>query len=257
MIMENLAHYPVLIFASTFLLLWLASVTGSWLRGSNPSTEDEQREDDLNLILGATLTLLALIIGFSISMASSRFDQRKTLEEAEANAIGTEMLRADLLPPSDAANVRSLLTAYLDQRILFYINQDNAKQTQIDQSTNKLQADLWGAIRGPATAQPTPLAALVLAGMNDVINSQGYTQAAFWNRIPRAVWWLMVAIALCSNVLFGFRSRHGKAAKKLVFVLPFIIAIAFLLIADIDAPRRGLIHVKPQNLEALAKLFGR
>jgi hypothetical protein len=67
------------------------------------------------------------------------------------------------------------------------------------------------------------------------------------------VWWLMVAIALCSNVLFGFRSRDGKAARKLAFVLPFVIAIAFLLIADVDAPRRGLIHVRPQNLEALVK----
>ena len=166
------------------------------------------------------------------------------------------MLRADLLQPADAANVRSLLSAYLDQRILFYINRDDARQTQIDQSTSQLQP-LWDAVRGPATAQPTPVAGLVLAGMNDVINSQGYTQAAFWNRLPVGVWWLMVAIALCSNVLFGFRSRDGKAWRKLAFVLPFVVAIAFLLIADIDAPRHGLIHVRPQNLDALAKSFGR
>jgi hypothetical protein len=254
--MENLTRYPWLIFAAAFVALWLASVMGSWLRRRNPSAEDEQHED-LGIILGATLTLLALIIGFSISMASSRYDQRKNLEEAEANAIGTEMLRVDLLPPADAANVRRLLSAYLEQRILFYISQDDARQTQIAQSTSQLQAALWDAVRGPATAQPTSVTWLVLAGMNDVINSQGYTQAAFWNRLPVGVWWLMVAIALCSNVLFGFRSRDGKVARKLAFVLPFVVAIAFLLIADIDTPRRGLIHVRPQNLEALAKSFGR
>ncbi|WMT71368.1 hypothetical protein [Bradyrhizobium sp. Ash2021] len=93
--------------------------------------------------------------------------------------------------------------------------------------------------------------------MNDVINSQGYTQAAFWNRIPRAVWWLMAAIALCTNVLFGYRSRGGKTTRKLALVLPFITSIAFLLIADIDAPRRGLIDVSPQNLESLAASLGR
>lgn len=229
---------------------------GSWLHSRNRSAEKEQHED-LGIILGATLTLLALIIGFSISMASSRYDQRKNLEEAEANAIGTEMLRADLLPPADAGNVRRLLSAYLDQRILFYINQDDARQTQIDQSTSQLQADLWNAVRVPATAQPTPVTWLVLAGMNDVINSQGYTQAAFWNRIPPGVWWLMAAIALCSNLLFGFRSHGGKAARTLSFVLPFIVSMAFLLIADIDAPRHGLIHVRPQNLENLAKSIGR
>ena len=175
--MENLTRYPWLMFAAVFAALWLASVVGSWLRRRNPSAEHEKHEDDLGIILGATLTLLALIIGFSISMASSRYDQRKNLEEAEANAIGTEMLRADLLPATDAANVRSLLSAYLDQRILFYLNPDDTRRPQIDQSTSQLQAALWDAVRGPATAQPTPVTWLVLAGMNDVINSQGYTQA--------------------------------------------------------------------------------
>jgi hypothetical protein len=254
--MENLTHYPWLVFAAAFVALWLASVAGSWLRRRNPSAGDE-RNEDLGVILAATLTLLALIIGFSFSMATNRYDQRKNFEEGEANAIGTEILRADLLPPTDAANVRKLLGDYLDQRILFYITHDDTRRTRINERTNQLQADLWAAVRGPATAQPTPVAALALAGMNDVINSQGYTQAAFWNRIPTAAWCLMAAIALCSNVLFGYRSRNGKAAGKLALVLPLVVSIAFLLIADIDAPRHGLIHVSPQNLESLAKSLGR
>ena len=61
----------------------------------------------------------------------------------------------------------------------------------------------------------------------------------------------MAAVAVCSNVLFGYRSE-GQGLKKFV-VLPFVVSIAFLLIADIDAPRHGLIHVGPQNLESLAK----
>ena len=77
------------------------------------------RSDDFGLILAATLTLLALIIGFSFSMATARYDQRKNYEEQEANAIGTEYVRADLLSPVEAAKVRSLLGSYLDQRVLF------------------------------------------------------------------------------------------------------------------------------------------
>ena len=44
---------------------------------------------DFSAILTATLTLLGLMIGFSFSMAVSRYDQRKDYEEAEANAIAT------------------------------------------------------------------------------------------------------------------------------------------------------------------------
>src|SRR3984893_1050958 len=216
--MENLTHYPVLVFAAAFVSLSLASETGAWLRRRYSGASDE-RNEALSVILGATLTLLALIIGFSFSMATNRYDQRKNFEEAEANAIGTEILRADLRPPADAANVRKLLGDYVDQRILFYLNRDDTRRTRIDQRTSQLQADLWTAVLGPAAAQPTPAAALALAGMNDVINSQGYTQAAFWNRIPNAAWVLMAAIALCCNVLFGYQSRNGGAAGRLILVL--------------------------------------
>jgi hypothetical protein len=250
--MENLTHYPVLVFVAAFVSLSLASAAGARLRRRYPSVSDE-RNEHLSVILAATLTLLALIIGFSFSMATNRYDQRKNFEEAEANAIGTEILRADLLPPADAASVRKLLGDYLDQRIVFYVNKDDAQRTRMDERISQLEVDLWAAVRGPAAAQPTPVAALVLAGMNDVINSQGYTQAAYWNRIPTAAWCLMAAIALCSNVLFGYRARN---AGKLALVLPLVVSISFLLIADIDAPRHGLIHVSPQNLESLARSLG-
>jgi hypothetical protein len=67
----------------------------------------------------------------------------------------------------------------------------------------------------------------------------------------------MVAIALCCNVLFGYRSQDRKATRTIDFVLPFVVSVAFLLIADIDTPRHGLIHVTPQNLESLAKSLRR
>ena len=148
-VMENLTHYPLLVFAAAFAALWFASVAGSWLRRRDPNAADE-RNEDIGVILAATLTLLALIIGFSFSMATNRYDQRKNFEEAEANAIGTEILRADLLPTADAATVRKLLGDYLDQRILFYLNKDDAVRAQIGQRTSQLQADLWAAVRGPA-----------------------------------------------------------------------------------------------------------
>jgi hypothetical protein len=254
--MESLTHYPLLVFATAFVALWLASKAGSWLRQRHPNVGDE-RNEHLGVILAATPTLLALIIGFSFSMATNRYDQRKNFEETEANAIGTELLRADFLPAADAANLRTLLGEYLDQRILFYLNTDDVRRMRIDQRTGQLQADLWSAVRGPSTAQPTPVAALALAGMNDVINSQGYTQAAYWNRIPTAAWYLMAAIAVCASALFGYRSPNSNAAGKLVFVLPLVVSISFLLIADIDAPRHGLIEVRPQNLDSLAKSLAR
>jgi hypothetical protein len=205
------------------------------------------------VILAATLTLLGLIIGFSFSMALTRYDQRKNLEEAEANAIGTEYIRADLLPSADAVKVRALVRNYLDQRILFYTTRDEQQLKQIDARTAQLQAELWAAVLAPAAAQPTPIVALAVSGMNDVLNSQGYTQAAWWNRIPLAAWGLMAAIAICGNLLLGYGARNAKAERGLFVVLPLVVSISFFLIADIDSPRRGVILVNPQNLLSLAQ----
>ena len=95
--------------------------------------------------------------------------------------------------------------------------------------------------------------ALAVAGMNDVLNSQGYTQAAWWNRIPTAAWVLMLVIAICANVMFGYGARRATAGAIHVLVLPLVLSIALFLIADIDSPRRGVIRVNPQNLISLAQ----
>jgi hypothetical protein len=184
-------------------------------------------------------------------MAIGRYDQRKNYEEAEANAIGTEYLRVSLLPSADASKTRELLRNYVNQRVLFYTTRVARQLDQIDAATARLQSDLWFAVQAPAVAQPSPVAALAVAGMNDVLNSQGYTQAAWWNRIPTAGWALMGAIAICSNLLLGYTSHRYASKTKRFFILPLIVSVSFFLIADLDSPRGGVIRVSPQNLMSL------
>jgi hypothetical protein len=125
---------PLLVFAISVIALWLSAWAGWSYRRRHGTLDDEMRED-FGFILAATLTLLGLIIGFSFSMATSRYDQRKNYEEAEANAIGTEYVRADLLPDADAARVRELLRKYLNERVLFYKAHDEQEIQQINART--------------------------------------------------------------------------------------------------------------------------
>ena len=214
-------------------------------------TKDTETSADLGIIQTATLTLLALIIGFTFSMAINRHDQREILEEGEANAIGTEFLRADLLPPKAAAATKDLLLQYTDQRILFYSRQSPEKIGEIRSKTDQLQTALWNEILPVVRTQATPVMALVASGMNDVLNSQGYVQAAWWNRIPLTAWALMAAIAICANLLVGFGARNFEKNISLFMIFPFVIAVSFFLIADIDSPRGGVIRIEARNLVAL------
>ena len=249
--MAGIFDYPLLVFALSFVVMVLFARVGARIaRGRQ--VEPETRED-FGVIQTATLTLLGLIIGFTFSMALTRYDQRKNYEEAEANAIGTEYVRAGLLPAEDGAKVQALLVSYADQRILYYTLRDDEALNKVNAQTAKLQAELWSTVQAPALAHPTPVAALVVSGMNDVLNSQGYAQAAWWNRIPLGAWCLMGAIALCANLLVGLGTRNPAKESKLLLVLPLVAAVAFFLIADIDSPRAGVIHVLPQNLISLTQ----
>ena len=247
--MQHVAVDPRLAFFLTFFVLLLCAWAGRQLQ-KRFALRGAEMHEDLGVLLGATLTLLGLIIGFSFAMAITRYDMRKNYEEAEANAIGTEYLRVELLPESEVAHVQTRLREYLRQRILYYETRDGPKLQEIGARTAELQTQLWGSVRGEAALSPTPITALVLAGMNDVINSQGYTQAAWWNRIPTEAWVLMGLISVLCNLMLGYMTGKLKARTFLV-ILPLVVAIAFTLIADIDSPRRGLIHVIPQNLRAL------
>jgi hypothetical protein len=250
--MARVLDHPAQVFALAFVLLWVATQIGVFLRRRTGNLEQHVR-DDFSTVQAATLTLTGLIIGFTFSMAVNRYELRKSYEEAEANAIGTEYLRTDLLPAGDAAKLRPLLQDYLAQRISFYIAVNGSELREANARTALLNNELWAAIRGAAAAQPTPTIALVVAGMNDVLNSQGYTQAAWWNRIPTGAWILMAVIAVIGNVLLGYGVQDVKAGRTLLMVLPFVLAISFLLIADIESPRGGIIRVKPQNLTNLAE----
>ena len=240
---------PFLVLLGSLIVFSASAWLGTTLHRVLPIGEGDK--ENFSFVLGGTLTLLGLIVGFTFSMAVGRYDQRKTREEQEANAIGTAYGQTDLLPAADAAKVRGLLRAYVDQRMLFYTLNDAQLLRKMDGETARLQRQLWTVVTTHASGQPTPIAALVVSGMNDVLSSQGYSQAAWWNRIPSEAWGLMAGIAIFCNALIGLRTR-GRSVT-LLLILPIVLSVTFFLIADIDSPRIGVIHVAPRELGAVAE----
>ena len=249
-LIEAIPKRPLVLMLSSFGVLCFATWVGVALL-AKLKVQVAELSEDLHIVENATLTLLALIIGFAFSMAVSRYDQRKNLEEAEANAIGTEWVRVELLPAEDAARLKALLLAYTEARIAFYRTSDDSEVAEIDRRTLKLQDELWAAIKGPALRAPTPVTALAVSGMNDVLNSQSYTQAAWLNRIPTGAWTLCLFIGIGATMLVGLGAKNTKSLSRVLLILPFVISVSFFLICDIDTPRHGLIAVHPTNLELL------
>jgi hypothetical protein len=249
--MLNIADYPLLLFAVALVFIW-GSIRIGVLLSSRLGSLREDVQKELETVEAATLTLLGLLIGFTFSMAISRYDERKMYEEAEANAIETEYVRADLLPAAEGEKVRALLRDYLGQRMLFYSTGNPQELRQIRARTARLQTELWSTVVGVVTVRSTPMVALAISGLNDVLNSRGNAEAARQNRIPMESWGLLTVIAIICGLMLGVGARNAKGERVLVSVLPVVVSISFLLIADIDSPATGLIRVTPESLTALS-----
>ena len=248
----HLIDTPLLFFAVLLLAFWISARAGYLARKWRGETSESEREE-LQLVVTGTLTLLALIIGFSFSMAVGRYDERKRDEAVEANTIGTEYHRLGMLQRVDGTNARTLLKQYLNQRILWYETHDESGLAGIDSSTGSLQQKMWSIVENAGRSRGTAISSLVASGMNEVIDSQGYTLAAWLNRIPYTAWALMILISLSCTALIGYGSRPAGGAVRAYGFLPVVLAISLFLIADLDSTRRGLINNVPENLTALAQ----
>jgi hypothetical protein len=118
-----------------------------------------------------------------------------------------------MLPPHEATRVRELLKDYLNLRVQFYESRDKQQLRHINAQTAQLQTELWSAVEAAADKQPRyPI--LVVSGVNDVLNSQGDTEAAWDFRWPIAAWGFMLAVAVFSTGLSGY-SSHRKGVTFL------------------------------------------
>src|SRR5215471_3437050 len=152
--------YPSIFFVFCFVTLYLSARAGWYFRQIGGPIEHEERAD-LTIVVTAALTLLGLIIGFTFSMAVTRYDQGKDYEATEANAIGTEYARAGLMPVAEATRIRKLLRKYVEQRISYYTTRNPKVLQEITANTASLQSELWSAAANSSLASPTPIAALV------------------------------------------------------------------------------------------------
>ena len=74
------------------------------------------------------------------------------MKNRKPNAIGTEYVRADLLPPGEAAQVKSLLVQYLDARVTFYQSDYGSELQRVDTRSSTLQGRLCDAGTGGGAA---------------------------------------------------------------------------------------------------------
>jgi hypothetical protein len=230
------------------LLLGLAE-TGYRVGLRLNQAKDEARRNQIGGVQAAVLGLLALLLGFTFSMAVSRYDTRRTLVVKEANAIGTTWLRAGLLPEAQRAPVRDLLHRYINVRLKYEpLIREPAQLAEGLRLSGELQKALWQHAE-TAAATPTPVTATFITALNEVIDTDAERIAAARNQIPAGVWVILIIVAGfgCFTTSYG-SGAHGARSIFTNLFLPVLITTVVTLIFDLTHTRQGIIGISQQPL---------
>jgi hypothetical protein len=249
--MEELASRMV--FAVPAALLLAAAELGARLGLRVHARHDEAHKSTISGIQGAMLGLLGLLLGFTFSMAMSRYDARRLLVVAEANAIGTTFLRAALLPDAHVAPVEDLLRRYVALRVEMKPTEDHhAQLAAFLKDSAEIQRQLWEHAVAAAREAPTVNSAAFVTALNQTIDTEAERVAASRARIPPTVWFLLLIVAGISCLTSSYAAgAQGARSALSSLIFPLLIAVVMTLIFDILDPHQGFIGVSQQSLADL------
>ena len=245
----------VLIAALLFVLIVVANEIGTRLGERKLERSDNDIKSQTSAIQGGVLGLLALILGFTFSMSIQRYDERSGAEVNEANAIGTAELRTALLPAPYSTRAQAAIDDYIGLRL------ESAKvdlthpaeRKALNRQTTALQQRVWDIGVEAADADPSPVkTGYFLQAVNQMIDAYGSRLDSLQRHVPPAIFYLLFVFFISTGALIGYSAGLGERRSRVpALVLNLLICLLVFIIIDLDRPRRGVIQVRQDSMEAL------
>lgn len=252
---ELLYSLPSALIAAALFVLILISIRMGTAAGRRFKSElNEQSRKQAIAVQGSLLGLLALLLGFTFSLALSRYDDRSAKVIAEANAIGTAWLRTDLVGNDRREEAKDLLRRYatvrLETSLLSTIQ--SADRLELSAEAEAAFAELWALAAEEAREAGSPVAMGFAGSLNDMIDALALRNAAVNRHVPELVLFLLFGTFLILGGVIGYSNELSNIRSGVpTYAVVTLIVILVFLIIDLDRPRRGLITVDQSSLRSV------
>lgn len=242
-----------------FVFMVLVMEAGYRIGQRSQVSFSEAYRSHLNTIQSSLLGVLALLLGFTFSLALQRFDSRSEAVVDEANAIGTAYLRAQLLPATYRDEAEKLLQSYVGLRAQAgaIALSEVAERKVLLEDANRVIDQLWGcAMRAVQEDKNPATTGLFIQALNEAIDSYGRRDAELNRHVPEVIFLLLYCVFVVTSGVLGYSAGVSEHRPSLAtYILVVLIVIATFIIIDLDRPRRGLIRVDQTNLVILKKVI--
>ena len=244
-LLADIAAFSILAFGLLLLLsLNLAREGGYWLGQHRVREANEKKDEGVSLVVAGILGLLAFVLAFNLSIATSRNGERRLSTLEESNAISTAWLQASAIGSPRANEIARLLQDYAGQRILFVAAGRGAPEiAESEARTSALQTELWGHMTALVRDQPGPVTTSLMNALNHTFDMTTAMRFAMAFGFPPQLLWLLFILSLIGMTVLGYQfGLQGKRHRALTLMLSLLWAAVMVEILDIGTARLGSIR---------------
>lgn len=259
--MNQFFQMPVyFLFVIIFSLITFFNWLGYRYKKRRLALHPGQTQEGMGSIEGSMMGIMALLMGFTFSMAMSKFEARRNLIVEEANHIGTAILRCDIYPDSIRAAFHGDFKEYVQARIDYYrAGNDEDKIQEEIKKAEEISGSIWKrAVTVPVDDLTLRLRSqLMLTTLNDMIDIVATRDASRVNRVPTLVMCTLLFLVLSASFILGSDFKGQQRNYMLLIGYALSMTLALNLITELNHPREGLINLgeAEQKIEDLKKLL--
>ena len=246
-----------------FAPLWavaLALVVGlvaaallGWGLRRRSSSDEKGPTDQEGYILSAVSGLLALLIGFTFSMAIDRFDARRDRVLEEARSIQSAYLKTQLLAEPYRSSMSMLLVDYTDNRIALGEAKPGASRDRLLARNELFLTKLWSATMAVfPTIKSLDFSSSYVDTMNAVFEVDIARKEGRRAHVPAQVYALLFVYEFVAAAVFGY-VLSGKRGRETAGFLLLLFALSMILVIDLDRPATGRITESQDALVLLSQ----
>ena len=238
-------HIVALVLGLAMLVAWqIGRRIGSRRRGKEgikPSKFDD-----------ASIGLLSLLLAFSFGTSIVKHDQRRAAVVADANAIGDFYTCAGMLKEPGRTKLQAVIRQYAQLR--FDLSRQRMRPSGLEEALAK-----FGRMHGQmaplveqAISEGTAIAVPLTNTLNSVTSNQALRLAAYKDRLPASIVFLLYTCAIVTALLVG-REQGADGSTDIAGTVCFILlmSIAVYVTLDLNLPESGLILVSQEPIEQL------
>ncbi len=216
------------------------------------------RTEEVSVLVGGMLGLLAFVLALTLSFATSRFQERRDATLAEANAISTAWARASAIGHPSGEAIASLMPDYVRLRIDYITAPpDAAVLKALNDRSSALQNRIWKEVTALVRERTDAVANALMVSVNEAFDRATTLRLAFSSNTPPQIFWLLIGMSVVGMAALGYQiGLRGQKLRGLSVLLIGMWTVVIMDIVDLSSPRVGNIRGATNAYEWVLEGFG-